>query len=140
MIAIIIAGGSGTRLWPLSTTSYPKHLLRLTDESSLLQNSLRRARKLTSSDKIFVITEASHGHHVIEQLKDLDKDHIFNEPARRGTASCVLYAMKLIEKAGLDQNEPVVFLWADHLIRDEEGFVESFKRAGNLANKHNNEV
>jgi len=136
MIAVIIAGGSGTRLWPLSTPDYPKHLLRLANDDSLLQNTLVRARKLSDDSKIFVITDASHSHHVIEQLADFNSDQILSEPARRGTASCVLFAMQHIKQLGLDANEPIVFLWADHLIRDEKGFVTSFKWAGRLAKKY----
>jgi mannose-1-phosphate guanylyltransferase len=136
MIAVIIAGGSGTRLWPMSTPSYPKHLLNLTDESSLLQNTLARARKLTDDSKILVITDSSHTQHVVDQLSDFDTANILSEPARRGTASCVLYAMQHIKQLGLDKNEPVVFLWADHLIRDQEGFITSFKRAASLAKKY----
>lgn len=140
MIAVIIAGGSGTRLWPLSTPHYPKHLLKLTNDDSLIQNTLKRARKLTADEKIFIITDASHEHHVIDQLHDLDRSHIICEPARRGTASCVLLAMQHIKNIGLDESEPVVFLWADHLIRDEKGFVTSFKQAARLAKKHSKVV
>ena len=140
MIVVIIAGGSGTRLWPLSTPAYPKHLLRLADNDSLLQNTLGRARKLTEDEKIFVITDASHSHHVVEQLSDIESTHILCEPARRGTANCVLYAMQHIRAQGLDENEPVVFLWADHLIRDQKGFITSFKWAARLAKKHHKVV
>lgn len=136
MINVIIAGGSGTRLWPLSTPDYPKHLLNLTDDNSLLQNTLKRSRKLTSDDKIIVITDASHAHHVKEQLSDFNQDQILSEPARRGTASCVLYAMQYIKQKGYDADEPVAFLWADHLIRDERGYITSFKRAAKTAKKY----
>jgi len=140
MIVVIIAGGSGTRLWPLSTPEYPKHLLRLANEDSLIQNTLTRARKLTEDDKIFVITDSSHEHHVVEQLHDFKRDHILSEPARRGTASCVLYAMQQVKSLNLDEKEPVVFLWADHLIRDHKGFVTSFKWAARLAKKYDKVV
>ncbi len=140
MIVVIIAGGSGTRLWPLSTPSYPKHLLRLTNDDSLLQNTLSRGRKLTDDNKIFVITDASHSHHVIEQLADFDQSHILSEPARRGTSSCILLGMQTVKSLGLDPTEPVAFLWADHLIRDERGFVTSFKQASRLAQKHSKVV
>lgn len=136
MIVVIIAGGSGTRLWPISTPAYPKHLLRLVNDDSLIQNTLTRARKLTTDDKIFVITDASHSSHVHDQLADIDRTHIFAEPARRGTASCILLALYEAEKAGLGKDEPIAFLWADHLIRDEKGFIVTFKRAAKLSEKH----
>lgn len=136
MIAVIIAGGSGTRLWPLSTPDYPKHLLQLTNEKSLLQNTLTRVRRLTDDSKIWIGTEATHDHHVREQLADFDDSHILIEPARRGTANCILFALHALKEAGVDQNEPIAVLWADHLIRDEKGFITSFKRAGELAKKY----
>jgi mannose-1-phosphate guanylyltransferase len=72
MIAVIIAGGRGTRLWPLSTSEYPKHLLELTNEGkSLLQNTYDRANLL--ADTIYIISEASHVEHVYKQLPDLPK-------------------------------------------------------------------
>ena len=76
MISVIIAGGSGTRLWPLSTPDYPKHLLNITGEQTLLQAAYDRALRLTeSADKVYVITEASHDQHVREQLSQLPEDH-----------------------------------------------------------------
>ena len=80
MIVVIIAGGSGTRLWPLSRPDYPKHLLRLTNEFSLLQNTYGRVRKLTDPEQVFVVSEASHSHHVIEQLPEVPKENILIEP------------------------------------------------------------
>ncbi len=140
MISVIIAGGSGTRLWPLSTPDYPKHLLSLTNNRSLLQNTVDRIRKLTTDEKIFIIPEASHSHHVEEQLPDFPKDHLLIEPGRRGTASCVLLAMQHIKKLGLPADEPIAILWADHLIRDENGFNNTFQHASELAKKHSKVV
>ncbi len=133
MIVFIIAGGSGTRLWPLSTHSFPKHLLKLTDDKSLLQNTISRVEGLTSLDKIFVISEASHVHHVREQAANLTRGNILSEPGRRGTANCVLWALSEVKKRGTDKEEPVLFLWADHLIRDTDAFVSTMHRAGELA-------
>jgi len=134
MIVVIIAGGSGTRLWPLSTPDYPKHLLRLTDENSLLQNTLKRVKELTTVDRIFVVPEASHSEHVFEQLPELPKENILIEPGRRGTASCFLLAMKAIRERGLD-DQAIFFLWADHVIRDYAGFSITASLAGELAEK-----
>ncbi len=132
MITVIIAGGSGTRLWPLSTHAYPKHLLRLTNEKSLLQNTVDRAAQLTSTDKIFIIPETSHANHVREQLTEIDEKNILIEPGRRGTASCLLLALSEIKQRGFN-NEPILFLWADHLIRDSYGFAATISKAGNIA-------
>ena len=85
MIVLIVAGGSGTRLWPLSVPDYPKHLLTIVGDKSLLQNTFERAKKITSPDKIYVSTEVSHAHHVLDQLPELKKENVIVEPARRGT-------------------------------------------------------
>lgn len=140
MIVVIIAGGSGTRLWPLSTPEYPKHLLKLTNEKSLLQNTLERAKKLTDFDKIFIIPESSHINHVKDQLDNFPEHQILVEPARRGTASCIIRALLHIKSLKLNEDEAVAFLWADHLIRDERGFISSFKRACSLVEKYKKNV
>ncbi len=135
MIGIIIAGGSGSRLWPLSTPDYPKHLLKLTNANSLIQNTVLRTEKLADKKSIVIITEASHGQHVKEQI-DLPKENIIAEPARRGNANSVLLALRYLKKNNYDPDEPIAVLWADHLIRDTRGFVSSLKRAGELACKY----
>ena len=133
MIIVIIAGGSGTRLWPLSTHNYPKHLLRLSGNRSLVQNTYDRVKAL--SDDIFIVSESSHISHIYKQLPNLEKKNILVEPARRGTASCVILALSELKKRKL-ANQPVFFLWADHLIRDRRGFIASAKLAGKLAADH----
>ncbi len=132
MIVVIIAGGSGTRLWPLSTHSYPKHLLNLVDDNSLLQNTVNRVLQITSDDKILVIPEISHAHHVEAQLTDINKKNIIPEPARRGTASCFLLALSEIKKRKLG-DEPILFLWSDHLVRNADGFASTMLKAGDIA-------
>lgn len=132
MIVVIIAGGSGTRLWPLSTPGYPKHLLNLTNERSLLQNTFDRVRKLTSVDQIIVVSEASHADHVIAQLPEIPKENIIIEPGRRGTASCFLLAMHTVRVRGL-ADQAIFFVWADHVIRDNAGFNATTALAGDLA-------
>lgn len=132
MIVVIIAGGSGTRLWPLSTQDYPKHLLSLTNERSLLQNTFARVKRLTEANQIFVVSEASHAHHVIAQLPEVPEENILVEPARRGTASCFLLALNTIKKRNLD-DQAIFFLWADNIIRDYGGFTNTASQAAELS-------
>lgn len=132
MIVVIIAGGSGTRLWPLSTPNFPKHLLRLTNERSMLQNTYDRAKKI--SDNIYVITEASHSEHVFTQLPDMTEEKVIIEPGRRGTASCFIASLdRITSHSGTD--ESIVFMHADHHIRDVDGFANTVKYAGRTAKK-----
>lgn len=133
MVIVIIAGGSGTRLWPLSTPEYPKHLLKLVGDESLLQNAYRRAKRVTND--VYVVTEKSHSHHVQSQLPELDTDHVIVEPGRRGTANCLIAGLVHVE-AHHGRHVPIAFIHADHVIRDFGGFVYSFNVAGKSAVDH----
>lgn len=126
MITVIIAGGSGTRLWPLSTHNYPKHLLRLVDGESLLQGTYRRAKLL--SEYIYVVTGADHLEHMRQQLPELGDEAFIVEPDRRDTAGCFVLALHYIQSRHT-HDEPIAFLSADHYVRDVDGFVHSFKVA-----------
>jgi mannose-1-phosphate guanylyltransferase len=132
MIVLIVAGGSGTRLWPLSVSEYPKHLLNIVGDNSLLQNTFERAKKVTSVDKIYISTEASHSDHVIKQLPELKKSQIIVEPARRDTMPCILSALQFISTRH-DHDEPIASIHADSHIRDTEGFARGIKQAGAIA-------
>ncbi|HZP55163.1 MAG TPA: sugar phosphate nucleotidyltransferase, partial [Candidatus Saccharimonadales bacterium] len=132
MIIVIIAGGSGTRLWPLSTHDYPKHLLNLTNDRSLLQNTYDRIKDLTDDKNIFVVPEKSHARHVYNQLPDLPGKNILVEPARRGTASCFVLALSEVKRRRFS-DQAVFFLWADHLISDKKAFQKTVKLATKLA-------
>ena len=126
MITVIIAGGSGTRLWPLSTSTNPKQLLSLTNEKSMVQNTYERAKLL--SQEVYVVPDISHAEALKAQLPELDEDHFVVEPGRRGTANCILAALAHVAKRH-DHDEPIAFIHADHHIRDSHGFALSFKQA-----------
>lgn len=133
MVIVIIAGGSGTRLWPLSKADYPKHLLKLTGPKSLLQNTYARAKGV--ADDIYIVTEISHAAEVKKQLPKLGANNIIIEPARRGTASCIMLALARL-KEYVRNDEPVIFLHADHHISNTPGFVRSVQAAGDAAAKY----
>lgn len=134
MITVIIAGGSGTRLWPLSTSDYPKHLLKLTGDRSLLQSAYDRAKRV--GDTVYVVTEASHAHHVKDQLPELPEDHFLIEPGRRGTGNCIVFALDVISRTR-DHDEPIAFVHSDHSIRDVDGYVRSLQTAAKASTETN---
>jgi mannose-1-phosphate guanylyltransferase/mannose-6-phosphate isomerase len=131
MIIVIIAGGSGTRLWPLSVPEYPKHLLTINnDKRSLLQLTYDRAKSLTNA--IYIVSESGHVDHVKEQLSELPDEAFIVESGRRGTANCIVAAVEYIGRHH-DKDETIVSIHADHYIRDNEGFVHTFKSADQIA-------
>ena len=132
MITVIIAGGSGTRLWPLSTSEYPKHLLTLVDDSSLLQAAFKRASAV--GEHVYVVTEQSHSDHVQAQLPELPKENCLIEPGRRGTGNCIAFALDVISRRH-DHDEPIAFVHSDHHVRDTESYVKSIHSAMNSSNK-----
>lgn len=133
MIAVIIAGGSGSRLWPLSTHNYPKQLLKVNnDQNSLLQNTYNRTAQL--ADTVYVLPEARLIEHIKDQLPQLTDQTLIVEPALRSTASCVLAALVRIGQYH-DHDEPIAILWSDHHVRDTEGFVQSFKVAAEASQR-----
>jgi mannose-1-phosphate guanylyltransferase/mannose-6-phosphate isomerase len=134
MITVIIAGGSGTRLWPLSTPEHPKHLLKLTGDRSLLQTAYDRAARI--GNKTYVVTEASHSDQLRKQLPELPDDAFLIEPGRRGTAHCIIFALDAISRKH-DKAEPVAFIHSDHHIRNIDGFVDSFLVADEVSRKNN---
>lgn len=130
MITVIIAGGSGTRLWPLSTSKKPKQLLALTDNRTMVQQAYDRAVHL--GDTVYVVTEASHSDALRAQLPELPDEAFLIEPGRRGTAHCIVFALDVIARRH-DHDEPVAFIHADHHVRDMEGFAHSFALAGKVS-------
>lgn len=130
MIIVIIAGGSGTRLWPLSTSTQPKQLLALTSERTMVQQAYDRARKL--GDTIYVVTEASHAGALRAQLPELPDEAFLIEPGRRGTAHCIVLALDYINRHH-DRTEPIAFIHSDHNVRDVQGFAHSFATAARIS-------
>ena len=127
MYVVVLAGGSGTRLWPLSRSNRPKQLLRLTGERSLLQETVDRVRPLVTLDRVLVVTERSQAAAVAEELPDLPPENVLAEPLQRGTATALgLAAMWVRHRA---PSEVMVSLHSDHLIRDAEAFRQTLRAA-----------
>ncbi len=125
---VLMAGGAGTRLWPLSRASHPKQFLRLNDEYSLLQNTIRRLSRLDTVNPITVCNE-EHRFFVAEQLREIGKlGSIILEPVGRNTAPAIALAALSTEDDPL-----LLVLPADHTIKDEIAFTETIKEAIPLA-------
>lgn len=132
MFAIVMAGGSGTRLWPLSRRRTPKQLLALTGEASLLQQTVARLGALLAAHDIYVITSQAHVHATREQLPQLPADNVFGEPLARSTAAAAGLATVLARR---DSDEVALVLPADHYVADDEAFVAALRDATRAAER-----
>jgi mannose-1-phosphate guanylyltransferase/mannose-6-phosphate isomerase len=126
VVPVLMAGGSGTRLWPLSRASYPKQFLRLLDDASLLQATVKRAAKIPGATAPLVIGNEKHRFIIAEQLQEIGFEHpdILLEPEGRNTAPVAAVAAHYVaDKYGPDA---LVFLMAaDQTIANSAAFVAS---------------
>ncbi len=136
IIPIILAGGSGTRLWPLSRTHYPKQLLKLFGDVTMLQQTLLRLRGLPDLAASIVVCNEEHRFMVAEQLHEIDEKNasILLEPVARNTAPAL--AIAAIHAATLEQDPILLVLSADHMIRDVPVFQQAVKNAVAAAEKN----
>jgi mannose-1-phosphate guanylyltransferase len=125
--AVIMAGGRGTRFWPLSRIGRPKQLLPLGSEQSLLRDTYERILPLTGPDRILVVTNLQQVDLVREELPELAPEMIIAEPVGRNTAACSILGVKLASR--LDADAPVVLLPADHFIPDGDTFRKQLEQA-----------
>ncbi|MDM8529509.1 mannose-1-phosphate guanylyltransferase, partial [Anaerolineales bacterium HSG24] len=125
------AGGSGTRLWPLSRRSSPKQLLPITDGETLVQKTVKRVLPITSIENIFFATNLAYGEIIKEQVAELLPRSIIAEPSGKNTAPCIGLAAMLMNQ--LDPDAVMVSLHSDHFIADEEGFRQSILAAAEVA-------
>jgi len=137
--AIILAGGSGTRLWPLSRRNFPKQFLKLRGGKSLLQQTAERLLKLSRPEDIIIMTNNDYRFHVTADLDVispiLSRDMIL-EPAKRNTAPAIALALKYcMEKLDYDTGEVLFVSPSDHVISPESKFIESVRRAEEIARK-----
>ena len=119
---VIMAGGIGSRFWPISRANMPKQFIDITGTGkTLIQQTYDRFIKIIPEDNIYVVTNEEYRNIVKEQLPNIVDDNILGEPMRRNTAPCVLYANKKIELK--NPNASIVVTPADHLIVNENKFL-----------------
>ncbi len=129
--AIIMAGGSGERLWPLSRRSHPKQTLRLGSRRSLLQETADRLRGIVPVERTVVVTTKNQAELVRRQLPSIRLEHFLVEPASRNTAAAVGLGTVTILRE--DPDAVVVVVPADHVIRPAEKFHRTLRKAAALA-------
>jgi mannose-1-phosphate guanylyltransferase len=120
--AIILCGGSGSRLWPRSRSKTPKHLLKLNGGATLVQETVRRID--LPAKQIYCVTEVSHDRLLRKQVAKVPARNIVVEPGRRGTASAIGLALTQM-KSQVSDDDVVVVLPADSLIPDRRKFAET---------------
>ncbi|HZC05332.1 MAG TPA: mannose-1-phosphate guanylyltransferase [Ktedonobacterales bacterium] len=133
MYASILAGGSGTRLWPLSAKAHPKQFLPLPGPRTMLQETVARIAPLVPADRLYVVTFDTYAQAVAEQAPTIDLTHIIAEPAGRGTAASIGLAATLI--AARDPHAVMGSFHADHAIHDVPGFRAALRFAQAIAQR-----
>lgn len=133
--AIIMAGGSGERFWPLSTPDHPKQFLRLLGERSLLRRTVDRIESLIPIDRQIVVVGEQHGARIREELPELPPANLICEPVGKNTAACIGLASLFLEHR--DPEAIAVVLPADHHIPEASAFLASIEKAVQVAQQGN---
>lgn len=134
--AILMAGGVGSRFWPVSTTEFPKQFHDMLGSGhTLIQKTFSRLSQLIPVENILILTNEKYNHIVLEQLPMVKPEQVLLEPAMRNTAPCILYASLKIKK----QNPDAVMVVApsDHWIEDEAVFVQNLQQCFDFCSAEN---
>ncbi len=132
--AVIMAGGSGKRLWPASRENKPKQLIKMIDDKCLLDLAMERLAGLFEPEQILVITNAAYSERVGECFTSLPAENIIGEPEGRDTANAIALAAELV--AARDSDATMAVFTADHIIRPEDKFRQCVEQACRAAEEN----
>ena len=134
LYAVILAGGSGTRFWPLSRELYPKQLLKVLGRRTLIQETVRRVRPIVPVERTLVVTGANHADSIRMQMDGpggVRKEHILTEPVARNTAAAIGWAAAAVRR--MDPDGVMLVMPADHVIPDQAKFLKAVSLAARVA-------
>ncbi len=139
MKIVILAGGKGTRLWPMSRAAFPKQFLKIGDELSLLQRTVCRFLPLASTKSMTIVTSSDYQHLVLSQLQEIEggyQGNILIEPCQRGTAPAIALAVKYLQDIEqLEEGEAILVVSSDNWISPEAKFLEAVETAEKAVKK-----
>lgn len=127
---LIMAGGIGSRFWPMSRTHYPKQFLDILETgSTLLQSTYERFHQFINPENIYIVTSDEYINIVKEQLPHIPNDNIIGEPERKNTAPCIAYISMKLQM--MNPNSNMIVAPSDHMIHDTDGFEKNCIQALN---------
>ncbi len=129
--AVIMAGGSGKRFWPMSRRKRPKQLLTLVGKKTLVQETVERLGGLVPPDRTHIITNAAHVDVLRTHLPEIPSRNIVGEPVGRDTANCIALSAAIV--SATDPDAVIVTLPADHIIRPKQSFQNTVRAAAEVA-------
>jgi len=132
--AVIVAGGIGSRLWPVSRKNSPKQLQPFDDGETMLQKTYQRLRKLLPAEQIWIETNALYKEEFFQQLPELKQERLIAEPIGRNTAAAVGLAAAILAKQ--DPEAVMINAWADHFIRDEDDYRAKLRLAERVVQEY----
>lgn len=124
---VILAGGSGTRLWPMSRSSSPKQLTRLVTDVTMIEDTIARLKGIATEGNLYISTNAQFAPIIRDLVPSIPDDHYIIEPEKRDTGPAMAFVAAWLNRTAPD--EPMVFLPSDHFIRDPKLFRDTFVAA-----------
>jgi mannose-1-phosphate guanylyltransferase len=129
--AVIMAGGAGKRLWPMSRLNFPKQLLRLVGGKSLMEMAVDRLDGVFEPEEIFVVTNAEYAQQVRDVLREIPPENVIGEPQGRDTANAVALAAEVL--SGKNAQATMAVFTADHIIKPTDCFQQAVRQAMDAA-------